>query len=558
VAVAEGSTAHPAAPPDGAWRGRLGVSTYLRLGLLVLCAGLAVLTGEATASLPWLVALLVLGVLDAATRRASRAAVAVLVVELVTLALAITLTGEARSPLLPYLVAPLASAGGRFGNRAAAVATAAAGLLLVGGAVAWSGAPGDAVQAVAVGQWLALGLASGLLAAWSERLRARRSDESAGHAEAQRLLTQLAALAQRLPGSLDLPTAAEGLLDRCGGLLSYERAVVLTRYDGEHLVPVAVRGVDRVPWRDPMSEAGTLRTAWEERRTALDVRYADVTDEGRRSGSTLLAVPLWSADGSLLGLAAFESGKADAFDDVAVAAAETRAAHEAPRLETALLFGDLRHTATLEERERLAWEIHNGLAQDLAYFGFTLDDLRTRLAADTPEHAARVTEMRQELTQMIQDIRLSITDLRSSVGPARGLGTALSSYVRHAGSAGRLTVHLSLRESGFRLPADQEMLLFRLTQAFVTHVRKAGRERNLWVTLESDAPAAALTLEHDGLDADGEPGHWSEVDRFQDPLRDAGGSVTTTAPGGGRFRVEVALTGGTPWRSDSSSSTTTR
>jgi len=408
-------------------------------------------------------------------------------------------------------------------------------------------------------QWLALGLASGLLAAWSERLRAlRRTDSAASHAQAQRLLLQLRALAQRLPGSLDPASAAERLLASCAAITSHERAVVLTRYDGNHLVPLGIRGVDRVPWRDPMSEPGTLRTAWNEQRTVLDVRPADGgadggADVGRRRGSALLVVPMRSADGGALGLAAFESSRLDAFDPETVAAFEARVRQEAPRLETALLFADLRHTATLEERERLAREMHNGVAQDLAYFGFALDDLRHRLADSAPDEAARVGGMRRELTQMIQDIRLSITDLRSSVGPERGLGTALSSYVRLAGTAADLTVHLSLRESYFRLPAEQEVQLFRLVQSFVTHVRKAVRAENLWVTLETDPPTASLRLEHDGLPADETEGLWPDQDRMTLAIKELGGSLEVSAPGAHRFRVDVGLTGGAQWRSDSSS-----
>ncbi|MGH8868957.1 MAG: sensor histidine kinase [Actinomycetes bacterium] len=529
--------------------------TRLRIALIVLSASLALLTGQLGSALPWLAALFVVGCMDSGLRIQRPVLPAgVLVVEMVVLCAGIMVTGSGRSPLLPYLVAPLASAGRRYGNRGATLAAGLGAALAALFAWVFSVALGNPLVEVAVVQWLALGLASGLLAAWAERLRAiRRSDEQGSYAEAQRLLSQLRALAQRLPGSLDPSTAAEGLLDRCAQITPHERAVVLTRYDGNHLVPVAIRGVDRVPWRDPMSESGPLSLAWTEQRSVLDVRWPDSDPAGRRKGSALLVVPLRGADGGALGLAAFESVRLDAFDDAAVAAVEAEVRRHTPRVETALLFDDLRHTATLEERERLAREMHNGVAQDLAYFGFTLDDLRHRLADEAPEHAARVAEMRRGLTEMIQDIRLSITDLRSSVGPERGLGTALSSYVRHASSAAGLTVHLSLRESYFRLPSEQEMALFRLTQTFVTHVRKTAKAQNLWVSLETDPPTAALTLEHDGLAADESSELWSEADQLSSSIQAMGGSLSVTAPGAGRFRVDVTLTGGTPCRSDSSS-----
>ena len=50
------------------------------------------------------------------------------------------------------------------------------------------------------------------------------------------------------------------------------------------------------------------------------------------------------------------------------------AGHAALRLETALLFDDVRSFATAEERQRLAREIHDGIAQELVMVGYGIDN----------------------------------------------------------------------------------------------------------------------------------------------------------------------------------------
>lgn len=524
----------------------------VRLALLALCVVLLALAGPFREGLPWLLVFAAAGAL-ACMRTAPRPVLMIFAaLEVVVVCLGIVATGGSTSALLPYVVAPLAATGYLFGNRGAVLATAVAAGVLVGGELV-PGSERSPLDLSVLGQWLALGLGGGLLGAWAERLASLPPPGAQPQFfEAQRLLAELRSVAQDLPGGLDAAAAAENLLEGASAIVDIDRGIVLAVYESaDNLVPLAVRGVDRVPWRDPVNEPGTLARAWESSTTVLDVRPAD-PEGGRRAGSALLVLPLLSVTGRRLGLVALESYRLDAFSPDLVAALEEHVETESVRVETALLFADLRHTATLEERERLAREMHNGVAQDLAYFGFELDNLRHGLERSAPEHAREVARLRRELTQLIQDIRLSISDLRASVGPDRGLGTALSNHVRLAGNAAGLTVHLTVLESGFRLPADQEMALFRVTQAFVNHARRSPGAQNLWLSLQTDPPQAALSLEHDAAAAP----RWAEAEKYAEQLAPFG-SLRVSSPEG-RVRVDVQIGKGASWPSVSSSSMTTR
>jgi len=185
------------------------------------------------------------------------------------------------------------------------------------------------------------------------------------------------------------------------------------------------------------------------------------------------------------------------FEQTQLNAAESVLEELGLRLETALLFSEVRSLATAEERRRLAREIHDGIAQELASMGYAVDDLAAR-ARYLPDLEADLKTLRSELTRVITELRLSIFDLRSEVQTTIGLGTALSDYVRQVGASSNLTVHLVLDETPMRLPIDSETELLRIAQEAVTNARKHANAHNLWVTCRIDPPSAYLAVADDG------------------------------------------------------------
>ena len=77
-------------------------------------------------------------------------------------------------------------------------------------------------------------------------------------------------------------------------------------------------------------------------------------------------------------------------DEVA-ARLEATAVH----LETAMLFASFRDAATAEERRRLAREMHDGIAQDIASLGYLVDGVAARCS---PEQEAKLRTLRERIT----------------------------------------------------------------------------------------------------------------------------------------------------------------
>lgn len=526
-------------PPGSARDPRVPLSAF-RGALLVLCAFLSILATTRTyAALP--IALLGCLAIAAERLRVARShRLAAGLVEAVATALSIIATGGSISPLLPYLLAPPMCVGLVVGSRAViAVTLAAAGTLLAGRLLfgMWHG-PDDSLRDVLLsgGQFVALGFALGLVAARA-RVLVQAPDGGDRFVEARGLLRDLRAISRRLPGGLDAASAGEALLERCAEEVTTARSAVLVHPSPGALAPIAIRGTRRVPWRAPLTEPGPLRAAWETRKPVVDRREPD--HPGRRRGSVIAVLPLL-AEGEPFGLVILESFELDAFPASVLAAVEQHVSDSALRLETALLFAEVRLAVTVEERDRLAREMHDGVAQELAYIGYQLDDLRLQATKVDEALAGRVGDLRKELTSLISNLRLSITDLKTSVGSERGLGSALSNYVRAVGSGQKLVVHLSLEESAFRLPGEQELLLFQLAQAVAQDVRRSDTAANLWVRLTVDPPYARLLMEHDG-----DASRAEEVFSFRTQLAASGGSLAVRPRQGGGVCVDAVLEGGT-------------
>jgi signal transduction histidine kinase len=209
------------------------------------------------------------------------------------------------------------------------------------------------------------------------------------------------------------------------------------------------------------------------------------------------------------------------------------------RIETALLFAEVRQIATAEERRRLAREIHDGIAQELASLGYAIDDMSYR--ADSEEQRESLQYLRGELTRIISELRLSIFDLRSEIQAGNGLGAALSDYVRTVGATSDLTVHLVLDEAPHRLRIEAEAELLRIAQEAITNVRKHARAHNLWVTCRTNPPQAELRIEDDGLGLGRARADSYGMDIMKERAARLGAHLAVSGRPGGGTVVEISV-----------------
>jgi signal transduction histidine kinase len=502
----------------------------LRTVLVAVCVLLAVVEPRHPAALPFIAGLAVAAAVVFAFPRLDPYFP---ILGILVVGVGVPYTGSAHSPLLPYLLAPGLTVGLTRGLRDLlyAVGLASAMLLLV---PELPGASQGGDYAPVVAEWVVLMLSLGLVADRSRRLTPGQVASPDLYLQVRQLLEQLHNLTRRLPGGLDAPGTARAMLERCCAGLPQAKGAVLSHTVGGAFVPLAVVGARRVPWRTPLTHEGPLRTAWQERRLVLQVRNADT--HGRRSGSALVALPL-SSSGEPYGLLVLESADPAAFTPVQLDRVGDEVEAATSQLEAALLFEEVRLLASLEERDRLAKEMHDGIAQDLAFLGYRLDDLRGRAVKVSPELSELALEIRTDLTSLISDLRMSITELRNSVRADQGLGNVLTTYLQSVCSGKDVLLTLSLQETGFRLPADLEVALLQSAQAFAQEVRRSRDVTQLTVWLAVDPPSAELHMSCDGTAFN------LKLDGIATTLVEAGGTVTTSLGQSGGPTLDIVLRG---------------
>jgi signal transduction histidine kinase len=270
--------------------------------------------------------------------------------------------------------------------------------------------------------------------------------------------------------------------------LDFDRAALYAQAEGGVLMPLAYSGADHVEWV-PDTEEGIWGKVWNSRAV---VQQTGTFSDPSSGHSAVLAMRLGDRRVGLVGI----ERAGGPWSGRHLNRAQTLADDAALRIDTGQLFSEVRALATVEERRRLAREIHDGIAQEVASLGYVVDDLRSRPL--DPETRDALATLRQELTRIVDELRLSIFDLRSDVQPASGLGAALGSYVRTVGTGSGLTVHLVLDESAYRLPIEAETELLRVAQEAITNARKHAHAHNLWVTCRVDPPRAFLRIADDG------------------------------------------------------------
>jgi signal transduction histidine kinase len=406
--------------------------------------------------------------------------------------------GFGAEAVLPYLAVPLLTAAlRRRPTEGAALLGVAAVSLVVGGTMIGSDSPMTKPGYLAAGgQWLVLGAIVTFAADTMRQLMQPTEPTPQPYAEATRLLTQLRSVARSLPGAtLDPGSISEHLLEELRLVAPGDRAAVLSTSGGGRLVVLAQTGADRVDWETTLDSESAIAEAW----TTQQPQAASRSQARSHHGSDVssLVVPL-VAGVRTIGLVILEADVASAYPSSVIFEVTGVTEPAALRLEAALLFDDVRSLATNEERQRLAREIHDGVAQELVMVGYGIDNALATLPEGTEETAEELRTLRNEVTRVITELRLSLFELRSEVDRNGGLAAAIAEYARTLGTSAGLRVHFTFDESTARLPAATEAELLRIAQEAITNARKHAGASNLWVTCTVDPPFAEIEVSDDG------------------------------------------------------------
>ncbi|MBX0327935.1 GAF domain-containing protein [Oscillochloris sp. ZM17-4] len=281
------------------------------------------------------------------------------------------------------------------------------------------------------------------------------------------------------------------------------------------------------------------------------IRVDDVRDEpgyfvvAERSATRAeLCVPI-IANGRTLGLLNLESPQLAAFSDEDVAILETVADVLAGALENARLYRRAQAAAVLEERNRLARELHDSVSQQLFSMTLTAPAARAQLEKNPQRAAAQLDRLQETATAALAEMRALIFQLRPPALRDQGLVAALQQHAQALSRRESLAIALSVVGDD-RLARGLEQPLFRIVQEALNNVVKHADARNVTVALEFGAERVLVRVADDGQGFDpqatpsGQGRHLGMIS-MRERAAEIGGTMDLRSMIGGGTEVTVTV-----------------
>ncbi|HXT52569.1 MAG TPA: two-component regulator propeller domain-containing protein [Thermoanaerobaculia bacterium] len=157
----------------------------------------------------------------------------------------------------------------------------------------------------------------------------------------------------------------------------------------------------------------------------------------------------------------------------------------------------VRTTAVLEERNRIAQDLHDSLAQGLAGVVVQLEATRAWAGGAPPPVQERLQEASRTAKDCLEETRRSVQALHPPLLEGADLPQALAKLADQL-SAGEVAVEFALVGAASPIPKSVEIQLLRIAQEAIANALKHAAPRHIRVSLRAAADAIELTVDDDG------------------------------------------------------------
>jgi nitrate/nitrite-specific signal transduction histidine kinase len=356
---------------------------------------------------------------------------------------------------------------------------------------------------------------------------------------------------------LDLESVLQQVVDRARDLVGARYgALSLLREGGgiEAFLTSGITAEERARIGPVPAGHGLLEVVLDEGRP---LRLDDLTQDARSVGfppfhppmHSLLALPVVSQGRVLGNLYVTEKEARASFnadDEETLARFATLAALA---IENARLHRQVQAYAVTEERERIAREMHDSLAQVLGYVNTKAQAAQVLLENGKSEQAAtHISQLSEAARAAYADVREGILGLRTSLGEGRGFVETLGEYVDLWQQQSGVGAELVLSPQGFTpdLAPFAEVQLVRIIQEALANVRKHASARRATVTLSQADAGVEVAINDDGIGFDPNALRRTDLPRFglttmRERAEAVGGTFAVSAVPGGGTRVVVHI-----------------
>jgi signal transduction histidine kinase len=365
-------------------------------------------------------------------------------------------------------------------------------------------------------------------------------------------------ISQTLASALELQPGL--ILDQLRVIIDYTHAG-LFKLDDSTLAAMAVRGpqpLERaMPFQIRLQNPESLKMLFTERRSTriADVQSSDPPARFLRSllegqASMLLEgvrswmwVPL-AIKGRIIGAVGVAHAERNFFTAHHAGLALTVANQAAITMVNAELYENAQTLAALQERQRLARNLHDAVNQSLFSAGLIAEVL-PRLWERDPDEGRRSLEDLRRLTRGAQaDMRLLLAELRPSTLTDAELGDLLRLLGNALSGRTNLPIHVTAAGEG-KMPADVKVALYRLCQEGLNNIAKHAGASRVNIQLQDDAGEVELRIQDDGRGFDPEqtpPGHYG-LSMMRERATAVGATLSITSQPGHGTEIVIRWVG---------------
>lgn len=391
-----------------------------------------------------------------------------------------------------------------------------------------------------------------------QRVAERTLEISRLHSQAEQRRREIEVLYQadeELHRHLRLDQVIQALVDVCIDLIGADKAIVLVwEASRERLALHAWRNFEaeslhrmgNYPAQGGVATQvfnGGRAVAYEDARQ-LPWPENEITE--REGIASLLSLPI-SINAQIFGVfeVAYTQPRTFSVEDIRLFSALAQRA--AIALENASLYEQAEQVATLEERQRLARELHDAVAQSL-YSLVLLSEAGKRYAGagNLEQVAHHLKRLGESARHALKEMRLLVYELRPLALQEAGLGGALAQRLEAVEKRAGIRARLSI-EGNLSLPGKVEQALYRIAQEALNNSLKYAHAQEALVQIRRLETQVELEVSDDGAGFDPgspEPGGVG-LKSMLERAEQLGGTLTVISDHetGTRIKVVIPLTG---------------
>jgi signal transduction histidine kinase len=237
-----------------------------------------------------------------------------------------------------------------------------------------------------------------------------------------------------------------------------------------------------------------------ESESGTEIRILETDDPVLNGARAALALPMVS-ENEVIGVIVLADSSRNAFDERELPLMGLLANQVTLAVRNARAYLYSEELAIFDERNRIAREIHDGIAQSLAFTAMKLD-LAERILDRDPERVRQeLGTAKLTLREQIKEVRRSIFALRPLDLERLGFLETVRQYVKDFGEQNsvKTTVEISGEP---KLSPTNEAVMFRILQEALNNIAKHSRAKQAAVHITASSSDTILTVTDDGVGFD--------------------------------------------------------